>query len=201
MVRATTERSKEGYHHGNLRVALLASAREMLETQGVGALKLRAITRQVGVSPMAVAPHFGNLRGLLTALATQGFEELAHAIKTGKARSLKDAGLAYIYFAIRNPGLFTLMFRGDAIDRSDPAFAGAAGDSFALLGTWAGTSGNAAGFAPQIAEAVMWGKVHGLAILAIDGLLTPLVQATDPHIDLEQFLEQALDYMKAATSG
>lgn len=201
MSRASAGNGKESYHHGNLRSALLDSARDMLETQGVAALKLRAITRHAGVSAMAAAPHFGNLRGLLTALATQGFEELTQALQAGKTRSLKNAGLAYVYFATRNPGLFTLMFRGDAIDRTDPIFAQAAHDSFSVLGHWADTQTTSAPFAPQIAQAVMWGKVHGLAVLAIDGLLAPLVQATDPQVDLEGFLEQALAYLSTASGG
>lgn len=194
-----TSAAKDDYHHGNLRVELLRVARDMLEAEGINALKLRAITRQAGVSAMAATPHFGNLRGLLTALATQGFEELACSLREGNGRSVKDAGLAYVLFAVRNPGLFTLMFRGDAINRQDAAFTHAAQQSFGVLGQLLAQTEppktHKSDVGGEVGQAALWAKVHGLAVLAIDGLLAPLVAQSGFADHQEAFLAQALDAM------
>lgn len=192
--------NKETYHHGNLRSVLLQSARQMLEEEGIAALRLRAITRVAGVSPTAAAPHFGNLRGLLTALATQGFEELSEALSAPENHSLRDAGLAYVRFALRNSGLFTLMFRSDAIDRHAPAFTQATEHSFSVLRRYVAARDKTPlqQQEQQVILAVMWAKVHGLAVLGIDGLLTPLIKNTATG-DLDEFMAQALDYMSASS--
>jgi len=61
------------YHHGTLRTALLEAAEAILDRDGIGALTLRAAAREAGVSHAAPTHHFGDLSGLLTALAASGF--------------------------------------------------------------------------------------------------------------------------------
>lgn len=188
-----TQHLKKNYHHGDLRAALLHSARTLLEEQGIAALGLRAITRHAGVSSAAATPHFGNLTGLLSALATAGYEELAAALEPVLPEGAHAAGLVYVRFAMCNPGLFTLMFRSDLIDRSDPALAMAADRTSRMFTqliddledrlpqkTRAGT------------RAALWGKVHGLAVLAIDGLLDALLTSRGEGLTLEELLEDAL---------
>lgn len=126
-----------------------------------------------------------------------GFEELSEALSAPENQSLRDAGLAYVRFAIRNSGLFTLMFRSDAIDRHAPVFAQAAEHSFSVLRRYVGARGRTP-LQQQVILAVMWAKVHGLAVLAIDGLLTPLVKNTATG-DLDVFMAEALDYMSASS--
>ena len=65
---------ENGYHHGNLRAALLRAAEEIIRESGVEGLTLRACARKAGVSHGAPAHHFGNITGLLTELAAEGFE-------------------------------------------------------------------------------------------------------------------------------
>ncbi|GAJ30481.1 TetR/AcrR family transcriptional regulator [Acidomonas methanolica] len=180
------EPAKTPYHHGDLPTALLFSARSMLEQDGVAALKLRAITRHAGVSATAAAPHFGNLTGLLSALAAIGFTELAEVMAPEHAVQPRDVALAYVRFAIANPGLFTLMFRSDAIDRQDPGLRAASGRAFACLAGLAQATPGADRAAMMVG---LWGKVHGVATLAIDGMLSGLIPADSPQT-IDAFLEQ-----------
>lgn len=60
---------KKSYHHGDLRAALLKEAEKLLDEHGAEKLTLRDVARNAGVSHGAPAHHFGNKRGLLTALA------------------------------------------------------------------------------------------------------------------------------------
>src|ERR1700721_3393128 len=104
--------SMRSYRHGNLPVALLAAAREILDENGMHAVGLRETARRVGVSATAAYRHFTNKECLRASVAAQGFHELAEAMQgaTRGADPLIRAGLAYIEFANQNRGLFRLMF-------------------------------------------------------------------------------------------
>ncbi|CAM5543275.1 hypothetical protein STANM309S_00955 [Streptomyces tanashiensis] len=98
----TTSRST--YHHGELRQAVLAAALDVIATDGPGALSLRDLARRAGVSHAAPAHHFKDRTGLLTAIATQGYELLAAGL-AGTAR-LRERGVRYVRFAVEHPAHF-----------------------------------------------------------------------------------------------
>src|SRR5690349_24467205 len=94
------------YHHGDLPEALLKATAQLVQEQGVGALSLREVARRAGVSHGAPAHHFGDKAGLLTALATQGFELFTAALRkardeagTEPLRRFAATGYAYVLFA------------------------------------------------------------------------------------------------------
>ena len=66
----------KGYHHGNLRAALLERAEHKLSREGAHTLSLRELARDVGVSHGAPREHFRNKQALLDALAETGFQRL-----------------------------------------------------------------------------------------------------------------------------
>ena len=70
------EAKSRPYHHGDLRRALLDAAQRRLESAGLEAVSIRACARDTGVSGAAPIHHFGSLKGLLSALAARGFEQL-----------------------------------------------------------------------------------------------------------------------------
>ena len=59
--------ARGGYHHGDLRQAMITAAEAVLAEKGLAGFTLRECARRAGVSPAAPAHHFGNLTGLLTA--------------------------------------------------------------------------------------------------------------------------------------
>src|SRR5258707_3669661 len=65
------------YHHGDLPNALRRAAVEVIEERGLAAFSLREVARRAGVSHNAPAHHFGDVRGLLTSLAVEGFDLLS----------------------------------------------------------------------------------------------------------------------------
>ncbi len=107
----------KGYHHGNLRAALLDSAIEQLRETGVEDLSLRALARDIGVSQTAPYRHFADKSELLAAMATCGYRDLLDALRqagtaTGDCpqEQLFAFAHAYVDYAARNPQLFKLMF-------------------------------------------------------------------------------------------
>lgn len=111
------------YHHGDLRRALLSAADEILSEDGLRALTLRACARRAGVSHTAPKHHFGDLRGLLTAVAQLGFERLLEAVRGRMAPVMGDLDeelyavtSAYVGFAQAYREHFRVMFRADLLE-------------------------------------------------------------------------------------
>ena len=110
------------YHHGDLRRALLKAADEAITETGVATLSMRDLARRAGVSHAAPPHHFGDKAGLLTAFATEGFEQLAKALATSRlaSNSFVELGVTYIRFAVTKRALFEVMFRPDLYHPNDP---------------------------------------------------------------------------------
>ena len=104
------------YHHGDLRSALLASAERTLREKGAGALSLRELARDIGVSHAAPGRHFKDKQALLNALALAGYERLTRALTAVDDPALplepRLVALArgYLGFATENAELLELMF-------------------------------------------------------------------------------------------
>jgi AcrR family transcriptional regulator len=174
--------SKAGYHHGALRSAVLAAAAEQIASDGVDAVSLRGLARRAGVSHAAPAYHFGDRRGLLTALAAEGFELLADELAAAEP-DFREVGVAYVRFATEHPGHFAVMFRSDLLHADVPDLAAArtrAGD--ALRSGVAGLDDDRRGGDPRDAQLAAWSLVHGFASLWLDGALTgSALDSDDPE--------------------
>src|SRR3954462_5699704 len=72
----SSDSAERGYHHGNLRAALVEAGLELARTGGPSAVVLRAASRQAGVSHNAVYRHFANQEDLLPAVAQRCLSEL-----------------------------------------------------------------------------------------------------------------------------
>jgi len=160
---------KRPYHHGDLRNALLDTARAILEEESLGALSLRAVARRAGVSHAAPYRHFPNHEALLVELASEGFAELrgeiAEAVnaQAAKADRIPNVGAAYMRFVARRPALARLMFGPQLPNREAfPSLAEAADGIGDEIGKALGDS--ALGLA-------VWASVHGLAMLVLENVI------------------------------
>jgi AcrR family transcriptional regulator len=169
---------KKPYHHGDLKNALLRAGMQLLEADGLPGLSLRSIAAQVGVSHTAPKNHFGSLRGLLTALATEGFLRHAATMQEGVNAATDPQGrqraamVGYVNFARAHPQLFALMFSPLYYDYTDPAFHAAGQASYAVLaGISKGLDWDKADQpgADRRAEMMLWSIVHGYATLLLGG--------------------------------
>jgi len=116
--RRSTQPPSDAYHHGDLHAQLIEASEALLAERGVEGFSLREVARRSGVSPAAPAHHFGDVDGLLCAVATLAFDGLTEALEAGNLRGgddpvarLREQGVGYIDFAMRHPGRFGLMFR------------------------------------------------------------------------------------------
>jgi AcrR family transcriptional regulator len=174
MVTVSTSPQTRSYHHGDLRTALVDAGLKALESAPIEELSLRALAREVGVSPTAVYRHFPDKQALMGALAAEGIEQLgqyqqaAAAGAGGNSDAFGATGRAYVRWALANPALFRLVF-GQGRDVGPSIF----GDNLAarLLQDRAlhAVGGDAAGAQRLMVQA--WAVVHGLAMLMLDGQL------------------------------
>lgn len=157
------------YHHGNLRQSLLETALIILERDGEAGLGLRDLARAVGVSPAAPYRHFDSRAALLEALAVTGFQRFTRAMEAIAGNDAPDPmaamGKTYVLFALDNANLFRLMFSPQLKRDGRPGLKIAADAAFDTLRHVSG--GNVK--TGRIAALAAWARVHGLAVLLLDG--------------------------------
>ncbi|WP_282608606.1 TetR/AcrR family transcriptional regulator [Pelagibius sp. Alg239-R121] len=199
--------AKARYHHGDLRAVLLEAAEAELSEKSIENFSLRGVAKRAGVSHAAPAHHFGDVDGLLTALAAIGHRRFValqnvrqkRAVKEGAAQ-LVAAGLGYIDFAMTNPALFRLMFSSKRPDFCQGELAEAATIAFEKLLDDVGRYRNGD---PREDDGVMadamstWAMVHGLADLLNGGRMKFLQNL--PRKRREELLADMI--LRAASPG
>ena len=118
--------SNRGYHHGDLRKALIHAARTAVEISGPDAVSLRDLAQSLNVSTAAPYRHFTDRAALLAEVAADGFEELGRAYAIAQAdnpdpkTAARESARAYLGLAFQHPGLFRLMFISDILGPGAP---------------------------------------------------------------------------------
>ncbi|MCX5071538.1 TetR/AcrR family transcriptional regulator [Streptomyces sp. NBC_00513] len=165
------------YHHGDLRRAVISAALQVIRDDGVAAISLRDLARRAQVSHAAPAHHFRDKAGLLTAIATEGFDLLADSltsVPTDTARKLREMGARYVEFAVGHPAHFEVMFRPQLLHGEDPELAAAKERASRALRS--GIEELPAEKRPDAGRAGLaaWSLAHGFAALQLSGSLPTL---------------------------
>jgi AcrR family transcriptional regulator len=167
--------AREGasYHHGDLRAACLQAARELLEEDGSAALSLRAVARRAGVSATAPYRHYADRDALVSAVAAQGYRELAEHLSAAHPSpatpdDLAAVAVAYVRFALDHPALFRVMFAEPCDPNNEERVSATIAIWEYVRGIVHGTFPDAD---PDALSTSIWALVHGLAFLHLDGKL------------------------------
>jgi AcrR family transcriptional regulator len=196
------------------RERLLQSAREVVATDGLEGLTLRAIARRAGVSHGAPLRHFPTLAALLAATAAEGFAHLMTTIDEALAAAdavaaalgtavtprqrLAVSGRAYVRFALADPGVYAVMFRPERVDVTAADYQQQGYAAFHQLVDLVAAA-QADGWQPdrraEDLAAVLWANVHGLVELTLHGGLAATVgpDAADRLPGLSTTLALGLD--------
>lgn len=178
--------TRETYHHGDLRNALVRAAADLAEAGGPDAVTVRAAARAVGVTPTAAYRHFAGHADLLEAAKHEALDRMvamtlevlgeppadADPVEAALHR-MRAGGRGYVGFALAQPGLFRTAFcrsehedladAGERLAEAPPhAFLSAALDELVRVG-WLDPA-----LRPN-AETPAWAAVHGLSLLLLDG--------------------------------
>jgi AcrR family transcriptional regulator len=134
------ERGPRGYHHGNLREALIRAALELIAQKGPAGFTFAEAARWAGVSPAAPYRHFRDRDELLASVALRGFEQfatvLAKAWDDGRPNpfaALDRLGKAYLGFARSEPAYYSAMFEAGIAPDTSAELRTAGDRAFAVL--------------------------------------------------------------------
>jgi len=175
---------KKSYHHGDLRAALVVAAAKLLREEGEGALSMRRLATEVGVSRTAAYHHFKDKQDLLSAIAESGFERCLAAMRKVFAGEdsqpseeiFRQFAQAYLEFAVGNPEYYNLMFGGQLWQPGETSESlTEKGHAFfrfytERLKTWQAAGLISADIDPVRQNQVTMSALHGMARLSIDGI-------------------------------
>lgn len=133
-------RGPRGYHHGNLKEALMRAALELIAEKGPAGLTFAEAARFAGVSPAAPYRHFRDRDELLADVALRGFERFAAALteawndgRPEPLQALENVGRAYLRFARTEPAYYSAMFEAGVSLPDHPDCAAAGERAFGVL--------------------------------------------------------------------
>jgi AcrR family transcriptional regulator len=168
--------TRRGYHHGNLREALLDAARQLVAERGPQGFTLTEAARRAGVSPSAPYRHFKDREEVLAELCRRGFALFgqrlqAAASATSPAEALPRMGPAYLAFAREEPGYYAAMFafQPSTTEPLDPARECA----FASLAQAIAGALPPGGPDLRLVALQVWALSHGVAMLERAGMPAP----------------------------
>lgn len=121
---------KRGYHHGNLRQALVDAALDLIEEKGPTGFTLSEAAKRAGVTPAAVYRHFSGREDVIAEAALQGYhifsDVMEFAYESGQPSALaafEATGRAYLAFARKHPGHYIAMFESGISVNHSPELA------------------------------------------------------------------------------
>ncbi|HET7883634.1 MAG TPA: TetR/AcrR family transcriptional regulator [Acetobacteraceae bacterium] len=169
---------RRGYHHGNLREALVEAALSLIADKGPAGFTIAEAARLAGVSPGAPYRHFRDAEALLAEVALRGFERFAGALATAwdggrpnVLRAFEALGRAYLAFARDEPAYYAAMFETRIAFDNHPGLLAAGDRAFAILRE--GAERLAADLPPArrppalMVALHVWALSHGIASLFV----------------------------------
>ncbi len=169
-------KSRTGYHHGNLREALIKAALDLIAERGLGGFAVAELARAVGVSAAAPYRHFRDRDAVVAEVARRGYVALAATMrKAAEARranpvaALEDCAQAHLAYAASERPVYAAMFDPNFPVADHPEMARARDDAFAVLRAAAQAACDRSAAArrpPALMVALhIWAMTHGVATL------------------------------------
>ena len=171
---------------------LRAAAVEVIIEHGVGGFSLREVARRAGVSHAAPGYHFGDARGLLTAVAVEGFETLhRELVAAGEdiddpVERLHAIGRGYVRVGVEHPGHCQVIFRNDLIEADDERVQQAGLQAYGVLESTIAEIDVAHGLLMTVTDAAQlcWSAMQGLVELQAKFTFLDALRS-EPEVDIE----------------
>lgn len=200
--------SVDGYHHGDLRNALVEAAVQILSEKGGSGLSLREVARRAGVSHAAPYHHFADKEALIAAVCDHGYGLLQQEMQKGHDRGrvaldgLQNAGVAYARFAVDHPALFRLMYTWERVgDPSEEWTNATTAMNEGMVRGIMDATGSSLDEARMI-HFTLWAAMHGLIMLWLDGQLKGIDRPLEEvAYDLTILLGRIMERKESARSA
>ncbi len=197
--RKDQRRAERGYHHGNLREALLQAALDLIAQKGAAGFTFADAARMAGVSPAAPYRHFRDRDELLSSIALRGFEQFEAALNAAwddgrpdTITAFERVGKAYLSFAREEPAFYSAMFESGLPADANPPLAAAGERAFGIIRAAAERLAALAPPGTPRPPAMMmalhiWSMSHGVASLFArgDGARRKLPMTPDDLLEAE----------------
>ena len=189
------------YHHGDLRDALVQAALQQVERDGPESISISALARKLGVSQPAPYKHFADRETLLTAVTAEAFRQFSAMMraaidKPSKRSKLSRFAQLTLEFGLHRNGIFRLMFASRIVACSPKGgeLSVAAMETFDLL--LEALEAPAVGLLRERSALKIWAALHGVVMLAEQGLLT----GDAANVSREELVEDIVQEAKLALS-
>ncbi|MBM3607381.1 MAG: TetR/AcrR family transcriptional regulator [Alphaproteobacteria bacterium] len=187
---------RRGYHHGRLKEALIAAARDLVARHGPAGFTLSEAAKLAGVTPAAPYRHFSDRDALMVEVARIGFEQFRARLHKAWDEGRPDPltafarmGRAYLDFAREETGFYFAMF--SHAQRLAGGGEKASQDAFDALAAAAADVLRYRNVSPAQARRLaneVWALSHGAATL----MLGRYFNQGDPDCDPNTILDSAV---------
>jgi len=202
MSRQLARKPQNTYHHGDLREALVQAALREAEFGGSEAISLKALAKELGVSQPAPYRHFADRDALLQAVTAEAFRQFnaimrAAVDKPSKRSKLSRFAQAALEFGLKRNGIYRLMFASRTVScaAKGSELHAATRETFALV--IEALEVPAVGYLRERQALKIWAAVHGVVMLAEQGLFT----GESAHATREELVEDFVNETKAALAA
>ena len=184
------------YHHGDLRDALVQAAFQEAERGGPEAINISALAKKLGVSQPAPYRHFADREALLEAVTAEAFRQFNVILRELVDRPSQQSKLsrfaqATLSFGLQRNGIYRLMFASRTMAGAPKGseLHKAAMETLALL--IEALEAPAIGLLRERQALKIWASLHGVVMLAEQGLLTGQVAGVSREELVEDIVQEA----------
>lgn len=170
------EKDKQ-FHHGDLKLALLKAARDLLDEKGETGVGVRAVAREVGVSHAAPVNHFKDRRALLTALTAELIDDVRveidkrlEAVSKDPAMRIEAIANAFIDYGALYPNRYALLWRYDVVDHESEMMRSRADIIYDLICVEIDKLTSGRSVDRDTIAVGLWSMIHGYIDLKIVGM-------------------------------
>ncbi len=190
------------YHHGDLRGALIKAALRDAEQGGPEAISIKALAKELGVSQPAPYRHFADRDALLAAVTAEAFREFSAMLREAMAKASKQSKLsrlaqATLDFGLKRNGIYRLMFVSRTVScaAKGSELHAATSETFGLV--LEALEAPAVGYLRERHALKIWAALHGVVMLAEQGLFT----GEAAHTTREELVEDFVSETKVALAA
>jgi AcrR family transcriptional regulator len=195
-------KAQNTYHHGDLRDALIKAALREAERDGAEAISIKALAKQLGVSQPAPYRHFADREALLAAVTAEAFRQFTAVLRQaitrpGKQSKLSRLAQATLDFGLRRNGIYRLMFVSRTVScaAKGSELHEATREAFALV--IEALEAPAVGYLRERQALKIWAALHGVVMLAEQGLFT----GEAAHATREELVEDFVNETRTALAS
>lgn len=168
---------KKSIHSSDRKQALYDAAVNLLDTDGIAAVTIRAIAKEVGVSHAAPVNHFRDRSALLTEIAVRQFQMIADDVEGQLANGSLSAAErvevvpnAMFDYGLKYPNRYQLLWQRELVDHSEERIVAISDGIYDALCKEISEVLPEANFDRDTVAMALWSVIHGYLVMRYNGM-------------------------------